>query len=94
MTEWLSRVDAELPGARVVVCVDAAPYNATTNLPQWGCTAPTGSVVAQSFIKIGWTQGSTNRAATGASALVRANADGLPAIVFPVIAGSNEPPPP
>lgn len=86
MAEWLARTDAELPGARVVVCLDSAPYDASTNLPQWGCT--TGST-EEVVIKIGWTQGSTNRAATGASALVRASGDGRPALVFPVIAGST-----
>lgn len=94
MTEWLGRVDAELPGARVVVCRDTVPYDATSDLPRWACTAPSGTAVAQTFIKIGWTQSSTNRAATGASALIRASGDGLPAIVFPVIAGSNDGPTP
>lgn len=93
MTEWLARVDQELPGARVVVCVDAAPYDSTSGLPKWACTAAAGGTPAQTFIKIGWTQSSTNRdvstAAKAASSLVRtSSADSRPALVFPVIAGS------
>ena len=33
MTEWLARVDSELPGARVNICFDTAPYDAD-GLPQ------------------------------------------------------------
>ncbi len=90
MTEWLARVDAELPGARVAVCFDTAPFDAA-GLPQWACTAPTGAAIAtaSSFIKIGWTRGSTNRAPqSAASALVRTSgADSRPGLVFPVISG-------
>lgn len=85
MTEWLARVDAELPGARVDVCVDSAPFDAS-GLPQWACTAAGGAVV----LKIGWTRGSTNRslsvtpAASAPSALERAT---IPGVVLPLIAG-------
>lgn len=82
MTEWLARVDAELPGARVKVCFDTAPYD-SNGLPQWNCTAGTGGVVV---IKIGWTRGSTNRAATGTSAFDRAS---IPAIILPVTPGNT-----
>lgn len=87
MTEWLARVDQELPGARVTVCLDAAPY-ASDGLPRWACTAATGSTPAQLFIKIGWSMRSTNMAAPAASAIVR-TPEGRPALVFPVIAGST-----
>lgn len=88
MTEWLARVDQELPGARVRVCADAAPYD-SAGLPRWACAAATGTAPAQLFVKIGWNTASTNRAAPAASAIVRASdAAGRPALVFPVIAGS------
>ena len=79
MTEWLARVDAQLPGARVDVCFDSAPFD-SRGLPQWACTATNGVIV----IKIGWTRGSTNRSKTGAAALEHAT---IPSVVFPVIAG-------
>lgn len=85
LTEWLARVNEELPGARVSVCLDTAPYDATKNLPQWPCT---GGTAEQMFVKIGWSQGNTKRDADAASAIVRATAnDSRPALVFPVIAG-------
>ena len=88
MTEWLARVDAELPGARITVCFDTTPYD-SGGLPKWACTAATGSTKAQPYIKIGWTQSSTNRAAAAASALIRtSSADSRPSLVFAVIAGS------
>lgn len=81
MTEWLARVDAELPGAKVTVCYDSAPYNAN-GIPQWPCGTAAGGVIT---VKIGWTRGSTNRAATGVDALDIAN---TPAVIFPITAGS------
>ena len=81
MTEWLARVDAELPGARVSICFDAAPYDAN-GLPQWACSVGTAGIVV---IKIGWTRGSTNRAETGTNAFDRA---AIPAIVLPVTPGN------
>jgi len=83
MTEWLARVDAELPGARVDVCVDSAPFNSSGN-PVWPCT--TTGTAATAVIKIGWTRGSTNRSATGAAAFQRATS---PSIVFPITAGNT-----
>jgi type IV pilus assembly protein PilV len=81
MTEWLARVDNDLPGARVVVCYDTAPYSAS-GLPQWSCTAGAGAVMV---VKIGWTRGSTDRSKTGAAALEAAT---VPSVIFPVTAGS------
>lgn len=80
MTEWLARVDAELPGARVDICFDQAPFDAN-GLPRWPCTT-TGDVIV---VKIGWTRGSTNRSQTGSAALERAT---IPSIIFPVTAGN------
>jgi len=73
ITEWLARVDEQLPGARVKVCVDSAPFDAA-GLPTWGCTAAQGIAT----IKIGWTRGSFNRAS---GALDRAT---VPGVVVPV----------
>jgi len=86
MTEWLTRVDTQLPGARVSVCFDSAPFD-SNGAPQWACTAGAGSLMV---IKLGWTRGSTNRslsitaAASAPSALERAT---IPTIVLPVTAG-------
>ena len=77
MTEWLTRVDAELPNARVVICLDAAPFD-STGLSRWACTAGSD---ASMVIKIGWTRSSTNKALTGSAALERAT---VPSVVFPV----------
>ncbi len=77
MTEWLARVDDELPGARVVVCMDSVPFDAS-GLATWSCTAGAG---ASMVIKIGWSRASTNKSLTGSQALDRAT---VPSIVFPV----------
>ena len=85
MTEWLARVDDELPGARIAVCFDATPYDGN-GLPQWDCNA-TGSDEIM-VIKIGWTRSSTNRSQTGNTALERATDTGSrPYLVFPVTSG-------
>ena len=80
MTEWLTRVDAELPGARVDICFDSAPFD-SSGLPRWTCDNTGGVVV----IKIGWTKGSTNRSNSGNAALERAK---IPSVVLPVTAGN------
>ena len=85
MTEWLARVDDELPGARIAVCFDASPYD-SNGLPQWDCNA-TGSDETI-IIKIGWTRSSTNRSQTGDTALDRSTDTGSrPYLVFPVTSG-------
>ncbi len=93
MTEWLARVDSELPGVRIRVCRDSAPFDSSA-LPVWTCTAPTAPAVGAPplpmYIKIGWTQASTNRAAAASELLVRTSDSGArPALVFPVISGST-----
>lgn len=60
MTDWLARVGQALPEARVVICPDSAPYASATGLPQWACTAPSGSE-RTAMIKIGWTQETTDK---------------------------------
>lgn len=83
MTEWLSRVDAELPGARVVSCFDTTPFDTSSGLPKWTCSN-TGTVIA---IKLAWTRGSTNKANIGAAALERAtDTNSVPSIILQVTA--------
>ena len=80
MTEWLNRVDAELPGARVAVCFDSDPFD-SAGRPRWACNG-TGDILV---IKMGWTRGSTNKSKSGNDALERAT---TPSVVMPVTAGS------
>ena len=82
MTEWLSRVDSDLPGAKVVVCTDSAPYDAQ-GIPRWACDGVAG---ATTVIKLGWTRGSTDRSKTNATPLDRATA---PSIVLPITPGNT-----
>ena len=81
MTDWLARVDAELPGARVVICVDTSPYD-SDGLPTWGCT--TGAN-ANAVIKIGWTRAATDRSKGVALAFERAS---VPSLVLPITPGN------
>lgn len=86
MTDWLARVAAELPDARVTVCFDGAPYDAN-GLPQWTCNATGADEIV--FIKIGWTRAVTDKSQTGSAALERASDSGSrPYVVFPVTSGS------
>ncbi len=89
--EWLTRVDSELPGARVVICQDATPQDAG-GLPQWTCSNSGGVMV----IKIGWTRANTLKGATGTDATSTTGVNEgafdkalRPAVIFPVIAGSS-----
>lgn len=85
VADWLARVSTELPGARVVICFDATPFDAAGK-PQWACS-DTGGVVN---VKIGWTRGSTNRAAVGTAALESASDTGIaPVVVLPVTVGNS-----
>lgn len=86
MTDWLARVEANLPGARVMICPDSAPYLA--GLPQWTCT--TGAANDVMVVKIGWSRLSTNTAAQERN--IRTNAardDNRPGVVLPLTAGST-----
>ena len=83
MTEWLTRVDAELPSPVVRVCIDSAPFDAS-GVARWACdTSGTG---ATTVIKIGWTRSVTDKTQQGAAALERAT---KPSIVFPVTPGNS-----
>jgi type IV pilus assembly protein PilV len=87
MTEWLAKVENELPGARVVVCDDTAPYT-SGGQPQWACTAGAG---ATKVVKIGWTKTSTNKALSAASALekVTGASAAAPSVVLALTPGSS-----
>lgn len=78
--DWLSRAQIELPGLRVVICFDQTPYT-SAGIPQWGCDPKNGLVV----VKMGWSRQSTNRSASGVSAVDRAS---NPSVILPLIAGS------
>ena len=88
MTDWLARVDATLPSARVSVCLDATPFT-SDGLPQWNCT-PTGANEII-YIKIGWTQASTNKTLTGANALEQTtDTSSRPGLILPVTSGNSQ----
>lgn len=78
--DWLSRAQVELPGLRVVICFDQTPYTGA-GIPQWGCNSINGLAV----VKMGWTRQSTDRSASGTSAVNRAS---NPSVIVPLIAGS------
>jgi type IV pilus assembly protein PilV len=82
--DWLTRVNTELPGAKVVVCFDNAPFD-TAGAPRWACDS-SASVATVAVIKIGWTRGATNRAASSSAAFEKAT---VPSVVLPVTAGST-----
>ena len=82
MNQWLVRVSAALPQARVVVCFDDSPYDSSTGLPNWDCPTTPGQTLV---VKIGWTQ----QALSTSAAPVQAAASGsLPTVILPLIAGS------
>jgi type IV pilus assembly protein PilV len=49
--EWLIRVKNSLPGGRVLVCRDSAPYSSTNRALTWACTPDANAGLT---IKIGW----------------------------------------
>lgn len=79
--DWLTRLNADLPGGKVKVCFDSTPFD-SSGIPQWACSNSGGLAV----IKIGWTKASTNRTDTGAAAFKKAT---VPSVVLPVTAGSS-----
>ena len=79
LTDWLARVSAELPGARVRVCYDSQPFDGSGD-PQWACTdsSPNGTIM----IKIGWTRASTNSASKDVDQATAATS--MPAVIIPI----------
>ena len=87
MTDWLTRVDENLPGARVKICSDTAPYN-DDGLPRWDCAA--GATNDLLVIKIGWSHLSTNAAEQSRTIRTTATRDeNRPGVIVPVTAGST-----
>lgn len=85
MADWVARVNSELPGARIVVCFDDDPFQITgSGLARWGCGA--GATYKVVVVKIGWSRQSTNRGATGATAIETATSSN-PLVVLPVQSG-------
>lgn len=82
MTDWLARMERELPGARVEVCLDAAPFDAD-GMPQWNCTAGVG---AMTIIKLGWVQAPPERWKAGSFLLDRAT---RPSVILPLATGAS-----
>lgn len=80
MTDWLSRVEAALPGARVEICDDSSPYD-NDGLPVWTCTPGTAPI---SVIKLGWTRESTKNEIGYAD-----STNAKPYLVFPVTPGGQ-----
>jgi type IV pilus assembly protein PilV len=50
MNEWKRRVAKALPGARLSVCFDDKPWNASVGEYEWACSQSGSSVV----VKLGW----------------------------------------
>jgi type IV pilus assembly protein PilV len=86
MREWLARVSQVLPGARVVVCFDDNPYDASGR-PEWGCSSVANDTAV---VKIGWSRQSTDISATDVERVTGAGATGLPSVVLPLTAGSTQ----
>lgn len=87
LTDWLARVSDSLPGARVSICADSAPYS-SSGLPQWACTAGGGTDVI--VVKIGWTHLSTKASEQDRHIRTTStSADNRPRVVLPVTAGST-----
>ena len=92
--DWLTRVNATFPGARVQVCYDDAPYTGGVGggIPQWGCggVATAGGPIS---IKIGWTRASTNSdrstdAAKAGALNLATGANAIPSVIYIVTPGS------
>jgi type IV pilus assembly protein PilV len=89
LTEWLGRVNDQLPGARVSICADSAPFGAA-GLPVWACSAPTAGAAPNGVvIKIGWTRPSFRRATSASDADALKYAD-VPSVIIPVTPGSPQ----
>ena len=81
VTEWLARVDEQLPGARVVICFDNAPF--TAGMPVWGCSGTAANGLAT--VKLGWTRNPLSRGSDGSNLPEQASAAGSsPGVVIPV----------
>ncbi|UST54264.1 type IV pilus modification protein PilV [Comamonadaceae bacterium OTU4NAUVB1] len=93
LTEWLGRVNEQLPGARVSICADGTPFG-PTGLPVWPCVAPAAAAAtappAGVVIKIGWTRPSFRRATSVDDAAGALKYADVPSVVIPVTPGSTK----
>lgn len=88
MTEWRDRVRNALPGARVAICFDSAPYD-SAGLPQWDCSTNASGSNDVIVLKLGWTLRSTDSGASEANALIKAtDTNSRPQIIVPVTGGN------
>ncbi|MFS2099249.1 type IV pilus modification protein PilV [Variovorax sp. Varisp85] len=81
LTDWLARVSDALPGARVSICRDTAPF-ASDGTAQWSCTSTDNTDPI--LVKIGWSRPSLK---TGDSTVQQAS--DRPSVVLPVTPGST-----
>ena len=96
LTEWLGRVNDQLPGARVSICADASPFDAS-GAPVWACSAPAAPAAAAAaappagvVIKIGWTRPTFRRATSVDDAAGALRYADVPSVVIPVTPGSTK----
>lgn len=85
ITEWLARVENELPSPRVTVCLDSAPYD-SAGMPRWACTQTSGGGDTV-MVKIGWTRNPYNRSASNSNTSAgtpQLATDGTPGVIVPV----------
>ncbi len=82
LTEWLARVSSTLPGAQVVICADADPYDAA-GLAKWSCNpVPNAPIV----IKIGWSRRALKAAPDGTATIELAtSSQSTPSVMVAVV---------
>ncbi|MGJ7571169.1 type IV pilus modification protein PilV [Variovorax sp. RB2P76] len=81
LTDWLARVDDALPGAKISICQDTAPF-ASDGTAQWACTSTNSSDPI--LVKIGWSRPSFK----SGDASMQQMSD-RPSVVLPVTPGST-----
>lgn len=77
--EWLTKTVNELPSPRIVVCFDSQPFD-TGGTPRWACDNLGDSTV----VKMAWSNINT------AGDVEYATQQGVPLVVIPLTAGSQE----
>ena len=80
INEWIKRVDAALPGARVVVCFDADSWNSAIPAYEWTCDSTGRNLV----VKISWIPRQTNSVLKDDDPATRP-----PRVVLQLIPGQN-----
>lgn len=80
MYDWQQRLFGALPSARIRICMDASPFDASGK-PQWTCS-DTGDVLV---LKLAW-----NRTDTQGNLVFSSSAASRPLVVLPLTAGSSQ----